>query len=725
MRKRRLYVSVVAIYAAFGGVASAQAVDPDAGQGFNDIVVTAQRREQKLQDVPASVTSLSGDTLLSKGVQNTQDLTIAVPGLFWARSTNFNQPTIRGVGNRNSAPGDEPNVATYLDGVYQPDQIGTLFELSGVERVEVLKGPQGTLFGRNATGGVIKIVTKKPSFNFSGSASASYGSFGYKKGTFYATGPIIPDRIAASIAAVAFGDDGYVKNLYLGNTMGKSSGLAIRPKLYVQISDDVTLELNGLYTKSNNNVLLAGYALDGNSIARVVVSRPAINTEGLTLDQALTSRPYTTTSATSPVSKISSNLVDAHLKADLGFATLSGVLAYGHSSGFSSNVSDASPFALSMTQYDLKAKYLETEWVLTSPDEGNFTWIAGAQAFKGDAGFTPVISTTKNSTTGVVTVTRQSSGQRTRAWSAFAEATYKITPKFDLTAGLRYSWDEKDGFQQTNSLPQIGLKASFDNFSPRVVAKYEFSPDANAYASFTKGYKSGIINISAAGAAKINPEIITAYEVGFKSTLGRRVRLSLAAFHYDYKDLQIASFVFVNNVSTSTVQNAGSVKINGFEGNATVLVADGFTVDASVSVLDTKIGNFPNAVVQVPNGVNIGNRTIAADVNGNELIRAPDYTFSIGATYEHKLGSGSIVANATAFFSGEYFAEVSNRVKQPAYKVVNASVRWNSGGGYYLSVFGQNLTNQIYASGFFVSTFLDNTQASKPRWFGGTVGYEF
>jgi iron complex outermembrane receptor protein len=112
-------------------------------------------------------------------------------------------------------------------------------------------------------------------------------------------------------------------------------------------------------------------------------------------------------------------------------------------------------------------------------------------------------------------------------------------------------------------------------------------------------------------------------------------------------------------------------------------------------------------------------------VNGNELIRAPDYTFSIGATYEHKLGSGSIVANATAFFSGEYFAEVSNRVKQSAYKVVNASVRWNSGSGYYLSIFGQNLTNQIYASGFFVSTFLDNTQASKPRWFGGTVGYEF
>jgi iron complex outermembrane receptor protein len=601
MLKTHLYVSVVAICAA-SSAASAQGVDPDVGQGFNDIVVTAQRREQKLQDVPASVTSLSGDSLLSKGVQNTQDLTIAVPGLFWARSTNFNQPTIRGVGNRNAAPGDEPNVATYLDGVYQPDQIGTLFELSGIERVEVLKGPQGTLFGRNATGGVIKIVTKKPSFDFSGSASATYGRFNNKKGTFYATGPIIPDKIAASIAAVAFGDDGYVKNLYLGKTMGKSSGLAIRPKLYVQVSDDVTLELNGLYTKSNNNVLLAGYALDGNSIARIVVTRPNINTEGLTLDQALTSQPYTTTSAISPVSRITSNLVDAHLKADLGFATLSGVLGYGHSSGFSSNVSDASPFSLSMTQYDLKAKYLETEWVLTSPNEGTFTWIAGAQAFKGNAGFTPVISTTKNSTTGLVTVTRQTSGQRTRAWSAFAEGTYKLTPKFDLTAGLRYSWDEKDGFQQTNNLPQIGLKASFDNFSPRVVVKYQFSPDANAYASFTKGYKSGIINISAAGAAKINPEKITAYEVGFKGTLGRKVRLSLAAFHYDYKDLQIASFVFVNNVSTSTVQNAGSVNINGFEGNATVLVAGGFTVDASVSVLDTKIGNFPNAVVQVPNG---------------------------------------------------------------------------------------------------------------------------
>lgn len=210
-----------------------------------------------------------------------------------------------------------------------------------------------------------------------------------------------------------------------------------------------------------------------------------------------------------------------------------------------------------------------------------------------------------------------------------------------------------------------------------------------------------------------------------KGDVAGRLRVSAAAYHYDYKDLQVTAFTVVNGASISNLQNAGSVKINGFEANLTAQITPNLTLDASASIIDTEIHDFPNATVQVPIGGASGNRTISADVSGNKLIRTPDYTFSLGATYRRPLFGGDLTLNVTAFFSDAYYAELLNRVKQPKYEVVNASATWRSPKGYYVTVFGQNLTNQNYAVGQLISSFIDGAQANKPRWFGVTVGYGF
>jgi iron complex outermembrane receptor protein len=704
------------------GAGPAWSAAPAAGQPvLEEVVVTAQRREENLQQVPASVTSLSGGAVAQKGVSNTEQLTIAVPGLLWGRSTNFSQPTIRGIGSRNGG-GDEPNVATYFDGVYQPDQIGTIFELTNIERIEVLKGPQGTLFGRNATGGAINIITPRPSFTTAGKLQASYGDFDYRKGGVYLTGPILGDKAAGALSAVAYADDGYVDNIYLHTKQGKSSGVVLRPKLLIQPTDKLSLQLNGLYVHALNNVLLSLYSYGGNSSARAVAGRPALNPTGIPIDQIVADQPYATASAFTPKATVTKTMVDAHMDYDLGWAALDAIVAGGSTRATNLSTTEASPLLLAKTQYLSKTNYAVTEWVLTSPTGGRFSWLAGAQGFESHLGG-PTTSTIRNTTTGLYTASTSYSPSTTQAAAAFGELTWQAVPQLFLTGGLRYNWERKTLSRQVGALAPVNGEATFENVSPRVVARYQVSPAFDVYASYSEGFKSGIFD--ATSVKPVAAETVSAFEVGAKADIADRFRLSAAAFHYDYKDLQVSAIVLVNGVQQNLTQNAGKVAIDGLEATAAAFVTRDLTLDASLSLLKTKIRDFPNAVVQIPIGGATGNRTVAADIDGDELVRAPDYTFSLGATYRHPLFNGALTLAANAFFSGPYWVDLANRLKQPAYEVVNASATWRSDHGYYITAFGQNLTDQVYAVGWLVTTFTDATQAAKPRWFGVTLGYDF
>lgn len=739
---RTVLAATTAIHLAMAATAAraqdaAPAERDDGGVALQEVVVTAQRRTENLQKVPISITALSADTLSQKGVVTTDDLTQVVPGLLWGRSTNFNQPAIRGVGTRNASAGDEPNIATYLDGVYQPESLTALQELGNVQRIEVLKGPQGTLFGRNATGGAISIVTTDPSFTPGLKLSGTVGRFGYSKLSATATGPIIPDKLAASIAAVRFSDEGYIDNVFLGNRQGKVSGTVVRPKLLFQATDNLRIELNGLYSRGSSNVLTSSYSIGGSNVVLnpATINNPVLNPQRLPADRIVASQPYTTAGAFVPHARVTQKLVDLHATYDLGGATLSLMAANGFVRAFNDSLTDASGIGVARTIYHPKNNYWDEEIVLTSKPDKPLTWLIGAQGFQGQAAFAPLFSGSRSATTGLYTYAHIYYGQDTKSWAVFGEATWNPVEKLYLTGGLRYSADKKSAFNQTNLNAVVADSESWDNLSPRAVVRYEFAPNSSVYASFTKGYKSGTYNavsLTAGRLVPVSPEIISSYEVGLKTDIGPRLRLNAAAYHYDYKNLQVSAAVtvIVNGVPSSltNLQNAGKVSINGGEASAEYAVTHDLTLNAGVSLLHTKISDFPNAALNVPTTVPgaFGNLAVIRSVNGNELIRAPKYTFNVGANYQHELFGGELTLSANAFFSAKYFAELGNRVSQPAYEVVNASATWRSPDKhYYVTVFGENLTNQVYAVGHFVATYSDASQAAKPRWFGLTVGVDF
>jgi iron complex outermembrane receptor protein len=711
----------------------------EADGGNDEIVVTAQRREERLADVPISVTAISNDALQQNVVLNTNDLTVAVPGLQFGRSTNFSQPTIRGIGSRNASSGDEPNVATFVDGVYLPDMTGTFFELSNIERIEVLRGPQGTLFGRNATGGAINVVTRRPTANVEGSISATIGEFGYYRLGGYISGPIIGDVLTASVTAVRYDDDGYIRNIYNGETQGSSGGRAVRGRLRLAPTSNLSFELNGFYSKSDNNVLISGYAIDGNTQARSSIpggpTAGALNPDGIPADQIIADRPYTTASYSRPFGETRQRFIDTHMLWDMGPVTLTGTASWGDTQTNTLSWTDVSPLRLSQTEYSTFNTFSNQELVLTSnPDAfGRIDWLVGLTRFQSDAEFNPLISTGRNATTGAFVPTRTVYGQNTRAFAVFGEVTWEPLDHLFFTGGLRYNRDDKDAFNERSGVRTEGA-ARFENVSPRGVVRWEFAPSSNVYLSYTRGFKSGTFNAVAAAGTQLpaSPEIVDAYELGVKARLGRGITLEAAAFHYDYQDLQVSTPVVINGVSATTVQNAGEARINGFEATLNARVTRNLTLNATFTVLDSELRDFPNASVQVPRTVggvpaNNGNVNVVVDVSGNELIRAPDSTFSFGATYRHPLFGGEMTYNATAFFSSSYFFDLTNRLSQPAYEVVNASITWrqHEDRGFYASVFAQNLTNQVYAAGFIISSFIDGSQANKPRWFGATVGFNF
>ncbi len=702
---------------------AAEADDQAALDG--EIVVTAQRRSESLQNVPISITALTADQLASAGVASTQDLTLATPGLLWAKSSNNSQPTIRGIGSRNASAGDEPNVATFIDGVYQPEQATTAQELSNVERIEVLKGPQGTLFGRNATGGAINIVTKKPSFETTGDAGLTYGRYDYLKGTAYLSGPIVADTLAASVAATGLRDDGYIHNIYLDTRQGQRKAAIIRAKLLFVPSDDVEIQLNGLYNYSWDNVTYSGQPLAGNSQARRATA--AQNPQNLPIDIRVPTEAYTSSTSTVPYFRLNQYLVDGHVSVDLGGAVLSGLASWSETHGFSHSVTDISPLSLSINDFRQRGRAYNQEITLTSDTDGRLSWLVGATGFQSRTLYDPLTSISPTTTTRLVY------GQKSKAIAGFAEATYEAIDHLFLTAGIRYSWDQKQSYNRPLATGVVTEgKASWKDWSPRAVVRYEFGRGSNVYASYTQGYKAGTFNATTINGTLIpaNPERIEAFEIGVKTQPAPGITVNAAAFHYNYTDLQVSLVTTVNNQIATLLQNAPKAEVDGFEMDVSARVTEGLRLNAGLSLLRPRIVDFVNASVNIPifvGGLPAGNSTAGpVDVSGNDLIRAPRWTLNFGANYDTPFAGGTLTFNASAFFSGRYFVELTNRVKQPAYEVVNASVAWRSPDDHWrLSVFGQNLTNQKYYAGAIITNFADNISYQKPRWFGVSAGYSF
>ena len=339
-----------------------------------DIVVTAQRRSERLTDVPVSVTALSADTIKASGVTDTYSLQQVTPGLRMERLGGYTQPSIRGVTAGSTSPGSEANVAIYVDGIYQPNQAANTIDLPDVARVEVSKGPQGTLFGRNATGGAIQIFTREPQYTPSADMTVGYGRFNDFKATAFITAPLVDDKLAFSISGAYEEMDGWNHDLYNGGHVGDLKSRLVRAKLLIEPADNVTFTLGGQYSHRSDDSLFAYSALNGN-----------------TLGPKVAIQPYDVSVNTSPVTDTESWNISLRGSVDTAVGVVSTLTAYSKTQLDIAADGDASPEEIISFTIDSPDKNFTQELNFASEKFGRFSFIAGLFYYSDDSSYDPLI----------------------------------------------------------------------------------------------------------------------------------------------------------------------------------------------------------------------------------------------------------------------------------------------------------------------------------------------
>jgi iron complex outermembrane receptor protein len=677
------------------------AAQPEAETGgVEDIVVTATRREERLQDVPVSITALSAESVVNAGITEPRQLTQVVPGLTFGQYAVNSQPVIRGVGTNNIAAAEEPNVSIYIDGVYQPEMSTNNFDLLQIERVEVLRGPQGTLFGRNATGGLINIITPEPQFDPAGEIAIRYGNFDTRQARAYVTTGIT-DTLAIDLAALYYEDDGFTKDLLRGGMIGDRRSFGGRSKLLFQPADTVKIVVSGNYSEVLDRSTISGQPWNGNTVAR---SNPSV---------IIPTEPNESALGTFPSIDLQQYGAVVQATIELGGVDLQTASSYQHNDIHQWLDADASSLAINFSNVNIFSEYLSQEVRLLSSGAGRLRWVAGLYGFWGD-----IDSDTEISTPPGRTVLRPRT--KTIAYAAFAEGSFDVTEQLKVTAGIRYSIETRKFRSTVNAFVVPQTEKTFKRWTPRVSVQYEVSPKANVYASYSTGFKSGLYNTFGTSSIPVEPETISAYEVGIKSDPTRFLRANLSAFYYDYKNLQVQARV--NN--GTFLQNAATAEIKGAEAEIEAIITPEFSARVALSLLDATYSSFPNALVTtpLPNG---GNSQGPRDVSGNTLIRSPSYTANLGLSYNREFTGGALAINGNLFLSDEIYYDFGNRLRQPDYALANAEIAWTTPTQWRFALWGKNLTNTHNVSHISTSVFADIAYYDRPRTYGISVGKKF
>ncbi len=669
--------------------------DTQSERTLDQVVVTATRREVALQDVPVTVSAITDESLAGSGVTDVRELTFVVPGYNGGRTFAVVQPTLRGVGWSGISPSDEPNIAIYVDGIYQPSAQGNIVDFGEVERVEVLRGPQGTLFGRNATGGLVNVITPDPSFSAAGQVSGQYSwlegeNAAEVKGYF--TGPIT-DKVAADINLLYSSTDPYINNLASGQKVGGTDSYNIRTKLLFQPSE------------SFSSILTLGYADrqsgDGNVIAPL-----GGNTAGnLVPGNIVPTEPFDV--AIGIPSKVGVQQYTATLRnsLDLGSVRLETSSGYLDDKVKMNTDADASPVLISQNIPRTFTEAWSHEIRLLSQNESNIEWIVGGYYFDMNSlGIANVFSGVAPTYT-TVGFNRLVGDATVESLAAFGEVTWHATDKLNLVGGLRYTTEDRGFTQEFNGTTVVSpTSRTYDKMTYRATAQYFFTPNTNAYLTYSTGFKSGVYNSYGFAADPVRPETLDSVELGLKSDPLPWLRTNVSVFNYDYDDLQVTARAS-DAVGTSTflLLNAAKAEIRGIDLEVQAALDENFSISANGEVLDAEYASFPNAQDYIPvigaGGLPVGNSVSAVDASGNDMIRAPRYTYSLNATWTKPLSQGELAFNTSLFGSAKVYHDFNGRLAQPAYTRLNAQVSWESADeDWRLVLFGTNITNEtIYA----------------------------
>ena len=460
-----------------------------------EIVVTAQRREERLRDVPLTVLAITGDDLAASGVTGSRDLQAVAPGVTITSTGQYTQATIRGVGS--ALTNGESPVSVYVDGVYFASQIFSVFDLLNVESIQVLKGPQGTLFGRNATGGAILVTTRAPSNHFTGRITGSFGRFDDVRLGAYVSGPLT-DTLSADLVASYHDDNGYTRDVLSDVRLSTYREYSVRGKLQWEPTDVTRFRLIadwGVLQDSSGNT--------GRPIPGTLTSVAGALIPDDPLEVALSFTPY---------SRNRGGGVSFEATHEFTNMTFRSLTAYRstHHEGFSDQ--DRTAAAVSRVQVEVDQDVFTQEATLASSNPGRFQWIAGVYYFREDRN-SPTLSNGALVTDATVD---------TSAYAGFGELTFNLTDRLKLIGGIRYSNEVGDIFQVRGSGNPLTFngRVEFDAWTPRASVVFALDSRSNVYATYSQGFKSGLINSTTFAGAPILPERLRAYEIGYKRSGG-------------------------------------------------------------------------------------------------------------------------------------------------------------------------------------------------------------
>ncbi|SCW66640.1 iron complex outermembrane recepter protein [Sphingobium faniae] len=676
------------------------AASPSKAQ-IEEIVVTAQRRSEKLQDVPIAINALTANSLVSRGLTSPQELASVVPGLQFGSLGPSGTPFIRGVGGVLGNPNDEPSVATYVDGVYIASPLSNYSQFANIERIEVLKGPQGTLFGRNATGGVIQIITRDPSRTPELAMTVGYANYDTVSGSVYANTPLT-DTLAFNVAAqIDSQGKGYGHDVLTGRETYKKDERSIRGKLLFEPDDATTIKLAADYASFKS--------------AGLGFSPP----RGATfLDGVVNTLPvYDTRSGTDEVIDIKNYGVSATVYHDFGPLRVNSITAYRKSTGVDFFDNDMTTLNIVEARLNLRQKNFSQEIHLLSPTSSTIDWLLGGYYYNGQGGYAPI-----SIFIGGPPSVNIFGKMHTRSYSIFGQATVEILPETHLTGGLRYTWEKQRLVQEFVSgagpiiVPRTEARQSFGKPTWRLALDHKFTSDVMAYASYNRGIKSGGYDtVASPGIPGFKPETLDAYEVGLKTELfDRHVRFNAAGFWYKYKNLQLSHQVN----GTSITSNAAKARIRGIEGELQIATGGGLQLSFTGGYTDGQYTDFPDAPAYTAGGT-----LSVIDASGNRTIRTPKFTGSTSINYTVPTDIGEFSANANMSFTGKFFWTPDNRLAQQDYGLLNATLQWTSRSERFSArIWGKNLTKKQYVTSGVESTAGDLLIYGAPRTYGLTLG---
>jgi iron complex outermembrane receptor protein len=694
-----------------------------------DIIVTAQRRSELLRDVPISITAFNAESLAKTGVTDARGLMQVTPGLNFQQFGSSAQPLIRGIGSTGGSVGDSSNVAIYIDGVYQPFQAANFLRFEDIDRIEVLKGPQGTLFGRNAAGGAISITTLKPSLNAAtGKFSVGYGRFNEVELNGFVSTPL-SDKVAVSLSGNFTRNDGFRRDIFLNRDVGYLRSHSVRGKLLFEPDPATQILVSGYYRWSNDLGSFGNQPLNGNTVIRRTV--PNI---------LLANEPNTSALTVENVNQVKVYGGSLSIEHDLGFAKLTSLTAFSNARQFVLTDSDLTPAANLQTKINFGTDMVSQDLTLTSTNQGPLSWLVGGTYYREHGFFR---SSTFGglfvpSDTPPLTAGRFIPDVDIKAYAVFAELTYRITDRLTAVAGGRYSNDRPSYTGTTivvatglpNTAAQVSPSESFSSFTSRVALRYAVTPTLNAYASYSRGFKSGVFNSNGLQVDAVKPETVDAFEVGMKGSLSSVFSFDTAAYYYDYKNLQQLSFG--TTPTTLILRNAAKAEIYGFEANVTARPLAGLTLRGGLGYVHGEYKSFPGAQGFRPttdaNGVPIGgNTTFIFDASGHPMIRTPRVQANGTVAYETAIANGGkLNFNVTGSYTAKMYHDVSSNTVQPAFTVVNSSISYTTPDQHWrLTIWGNNILNETYIAGILISATATAVTYSKPATYGVKLGYMF